>query len=204
MNDNGEIMLRTIVFSAIFLLLPLGQGAENPPSTEPQFTKDNELVRPENYREWIFLTSGSGMTYAESPVAAEHPNFDNVFVRPESYRAFLATGKWPEKTMFILEIRASTSHGSINKGGHYQKDVVAIEAEVKDASRFADKWAYFGFGRGDKLTATAKAFPAGNNCLSCHSKNAAVENTFVQFYPTLWKVAEAKGTINKGFVDQGR
>jgi Cytochrome P460 len=193
--------MRMILFSLIAMLMPLGQSAENPQSTEPRFTKDNELVRPENYREWIFLTSGSGMTYAENPKAEEHPNFDNVFVRPESYKAFLATGKWPDKTIFILEIRASNSHGSINKGGHYQKDIVAVEAEVKDETRFADKWAYFGFGQGDKLTDTAKAFPAGNRCVTCHSKNAAVENTFVQFYPTLWKVAEAKGTINKNFTD---
>jgi len=194
--------MRTILFGAIILLLPLTRGAETSASTEPRFTKDGELVRPENYREWIFLTSGSGMTYAENQTAEEHPNFDNVFVRPESYRTFVATGTWPDKTMFILEIRASNSHGSINKAGHYQKDVVAIEAEVKDSSRFADKWAYFGFGGGAKLASSAKAFPVGNRCMTCHSKNAAVENTFVQFYPTLWKVAEAKGTINKSFVDQ--
>ena len=30
---------------------------------EPQFTKDNRLTRPADYREWIFLSSGLGMTY---------------------------------------------------------------------------------------------------------------------------------------------
>jgi hypothetical protein len=130
--------MRTILLSAMLLLIQPGQAAENPASTEPKFNKSGELIRPENYREWIFLTSGSGMTYAENPKPEEHPNFDNVFVRPESYQAFLATGKWPDKTIFILEIRASNSHGSINKGGHYQTDVVAIEAEVKDEKRFAE------------------------------------------------------------------
>jgi hypothetical protein len=204
MGDNIEITMRIMLLSAMLLLLPVGQAAENSASTEPKFNKSGELIRPGDYREWIFLTSGSGMTYAENPKVEEHPNFDNVFVRPESYRAFLATGKWPDKTMFVLEIRASNSHGSINKGGHYQTDVVAIEAEVKDEKRFADKWAYFGFGGGEKLAASVKEFPVGNRCMACHTKNAAVENTFVQFYPTLLKVAESKGTINKGFAETGK
>jgi hypothetical protein len=160
---------------------------------EPQFTKDNELVRPTNYREWIFLSAGLGMSYGPTAVSAEHPPFDNVFVHPAAYREFMRTGKWPDKTMFVLEIRASTSHGSINKNGHYQRDVVAVEAEVKD-ERFPGKWAFYGFGNGGSLP-SAKAIPATATCYSCHSQNAAVDNTFVQFYPTLIEVAKAKGTF---------
>ena len=29
----------------------------------PEYTKDGKLSRPLNYREWIFLSSGLGMTY---------------------------------------------------------------------------------------------------------------------------------------------
>ena len=41
----------------------------------------------------------------------------------------------------------------------------------------------------------SKPLPAAAGCFACHSKNAAVENTFVQFYPTLIPVAKAKGTL---------
>jgi hypothetical protein len=75
--------------------------------------------------------------------------------------------------------------------------VTSVEAAVKDEKRFPQKWAYFGFGRGDK----ANALPASSTCNSCHSKNAAVENTFVQFYPTLLDVARSKGTLNPGFTE---
>src|SRR5579871_1900675 len=78
-------------------------------SDAPQFNDKNELVVPSDYREWIFLSSGLGMTYG--PIAdsnaSRSPMFDNVFVSPPAYRAFIATGKWPEKTMFVLEARSS-------------------------------------------------------------------------------------------------
>ena len=98
--------------------------------------------------------------------------------------------------MFVLEVRSSASHGSINRGGHFQTDILAIEAEVKDSARFPDKWKYFDFADArDNPAATSAGFPNGSACWICHTKNAAVENTFVQFYPTLLDVARHFGTI---------
>src|SRR4051794_28836288 len=163
----------------------------------PQFSSSGELSLPKNYREWVYLTSGLGMTYGPAGNGdPANPNFDNVFVNPSSYRAFVETGRWPDKTMFILEIRRSHGKGSINNGGHYQSEIVSVEAAVKDERRFPQKWAYFGFGRGDKATAA----PATSSCNSCHSQNAAVENTFVQFYPTLLDIATAKKTLNPAYL----
>lgn len=118
--------------------------------------------------------------------------FDNVFVTPQAYRAFLAAGTWPDKTMFIMEVRTSTSKGSINKGGHFQEGLVGLEAHVKDQSRFPNKWEFFGFGPASR---TAPPKGAKSSCQTCHSTNGAVDNTFVQFYPTLLQVAKAKGTL---------
>jgi hypothetical protein len=91
-----------------------------------------------------------------------------------------------------LEVRNSTTQGSINRGGHYQEGVSAVEIHLKDEKRFPGKWAFFGFGNGDK---TGKLFPADSNCQTCHAKNGAVDETFVQFYPTLLPIAKAKGTF---------
>jgi hypothetical protein len=163
---------------------------------EPQYNAAGELVRPKDYREWVFLTSGLGMTYGPASSAnSENPKFDNVFVNPSSYRIFVNTGKWPDKTLFILEVRQSVEKGSINNAGHYQTGMVSIEAALKDERRFSQKWAYFGFGLGDK----AQPAPATSSCNSCHAQNAAVENTFVQFYPTLLEIATRKGTLNPAF-----
>ena len=59
-------------------------------------------------------TSGLGMTYGPAQVAArQHQMFDNVFVTPDAYREFLASGTWPDKTMFILEMRDAQTNVSI-------------------------------------------------------------------------------------------
>jgi hypothetical protein len=142
----------------------------------------------------MFVTSGLGMTYNQpTGAAARTPNFTNVWVNPSSYRAFMKTGQWPDKTMFILEVRASTSEGSINKGGHFQSNLVVVEASVKDEARFPGKWAYFDFGR--DMKPQVAALPRTERCYACHTDNGAVDNTFVQFYPTLLEVATKMGTV---------
>ena len=163
----------------------------------PRFTADNQLIRPENYREWVYVSSGLGMSYSgEAGDASMGPMFDNVWVHPEAYRHFMATGTWPDQTMFVLEVRHSTGKASINKDGRFQAELVALEASVKDEKRFPTKWAYFGFMRDGKLQDSASAFP-NSACYQCHTTNAAVDHTFVQFYPTLRPVAEVKGTYDK-------
>ena len=182
----------------VVLVMCLNLPSQQARSEAPQYTKDGQLVRPDNYREWIYLSSGLGMTYGVVEASANPAplRFDNVFVTPQAYKAFLQTGVWPDKTMFVLEIYGSTSRGSINKHGSYQTDFAGLDVEVKDESRFPDKWAYFNFSE------TAKSAPAStpgkNDCWKCHEQNAAVEHSFVQFYPELLKIARTKGTIKPG------
>jgi hypothetical protein len=166
-------------------------------SDTPQFNEKNELTVPNDYREWIYLSSGLGMTYGPIGEANTNssPMFDNVFVAPSAYRAFRATGKWPEKAMFVLEARRSASKGSINNGGHYQTDRMGFEIEVKDSARFpGNGWAFF-----QPEGKTAKMIPRTASCYTCHPANGAVDNTFVQFYPTLLPVAREKGTLTSSY-----
>jgi Cytochrome P460 len=175
---------------ALCFLLYLGalQGqTPNPDSRKPQYA-GGKLIRPEDYREWIFLSSGLGMNY--NPAAGRPEMFTNVFVPQWTYREFLASGKWPDKTMFVVEEREPQTKGSINKTGRFQTDFRGLGVEVKDENRFPEKWAYFTFGA-DARTAEANPKAA---CWQCHEDNAAVEHTFVQFYPTLKPVAQKFGT----------
>ena len=191
--------MRPAILTIATALLSVGPILAQQPGT-PQFTSANELITPTDYREWIFLSSGLGMTYGPIGEAggSAAPKFDNVFVAPWAYRAFLATGKWPEKTMFVLEVRSSVSKGSINNGGHYQSDRAGFEAEVKDSSRFSGNgWAFFALSDGK----TAKMIPRTASCYTCHPSNGAVDNTFVQFYPTLLPVAKEKGTLTRAYLD---
>jgi len=180
--------------AAILAALML-EGGDRPETDGPQFTAEGQLIRPTDYREWVYLSSGLGMVYGPAAEGASEaaPRFDNVFVNPAAYKAFMATGKWPDKTIFVLEVRASESKASINNGGRFQSFLVGIEAEVKDEKRFPGKWAFFGFGMS---ASPARMLPTTAQCYSCHSTNGAVDNTFVQFYPTLLEVARSKGTLN--------
>ena len=156
-----------------------------------KYTADGRLERPADYREWVFLTSGFDMSYAAGSPMDGH-TFDNVFVDRQAYGVFMATGTWPDKTALVIEDRAAESKGSINKLGQFQVDAMGFGAEVKDSS-LADKWAYYNFEDGDK---SAEANPK-TGCFQCHEDHAAVEHSFVQFYPTLKPVAVKFGTYNQ-------
>jgi hypothetical protein len=164
-------------------------------SDAPRYSAAGELIRPADFREWIFVTSGLGMTYNQPTGTSRTPSFTNVYVNPSSYRAFMMTGRWPDKTTLILEVRRSATEGSINKGGSFQSDLVVVEALVKDESRFPTKWAFFDFGR--DMKPQVAALPATERCYSCHAEHGAVDNTFVQFYPTLLEVATRMGTVKR-------
>jgi hypothetical protein len=184
------------------IVFSLAVRAQPAPADGPRYVSGTNLVRPDDYREWTFLAAGLGMTY-DSPAGAQASApqlFSNVFVNPSSYRSFMQTGKWPDKTVFVLEFRASGSEASINKAGRFQTNLTFLEAEVKD-SRFPDGWAFFNFGPAGSLKDSAEplAGKAVAGCVECHTKHTAVERTFVQFYPTLLEVARRMGTVKPGF-----
>jgi len=192
-------MIVSTAVAAFALILNLGGGsqtAKQEPNDGPQYTSDNRLVRPVNYRDWIYLSSSLGLQYGPDANPAD-PAFENVYVNPSAYSAFMKSGKWPDKTIFVLEIRRSMDKGTFAQGGRYQGELVTMEAAVKDESRFPEKWAYFGLGRNAE---SARAIPKTESCFTCHSANAAVENSFAQFYPTVFAVAKEKGTLNPGYL----
>lgn len=184
--------------STVAALSFVAARAQQPAGGPVRYTSNDELMRPSDYREWVFLSAGLGMTYSPPTAtpSTRPPSFTNVFVNPTSYRRFMDTGVWPEQTMFILEIRASATEGSINQGGHYQADIRAVEAAVKDTAKYPEGWAYFDFGATNDRV---KPLPTTASCYGCHKANAAVEHSFVQFYPSLMEVARRFGTVNRSY-----
>jgi len=180
----------TLLLAAALLLSSsaLLKSATPPAANAPEYTSDGQLKLPENYRQWVYLTTGFDMSYS-----------DNVFVNPDSYQAFLETGTWPDKTMLVLESRPAEGKGSINQKGNFQATaIMGLEVHVKDAARFPGKWAFFGFDD----SKTAKMIPPDMVCYSCHAEHAAVDTTFVQFYPTLLPIAKAKGTLSASYIKE--
>lgn len=177
---------------------PAKPAPPTPQGVDALFASDGRLKAPVDYREWIFLTSGLDMNYSTLAMGMDHSMFDNVFVDPTSYRAFLNTGKWPDGTRFVKEGRMASGKGSINKHGKFQAgEPMMLEVHMKDSKRFAGGWAFYVFE--SVRSAPAQPIPSSAACYSCHQKHAAVERTFVQFYPTLLGVATQKRTLNPDY-----
>jgi len=199
MTKTIAIVARHLV-AALTTGLTLYAGAEG-----PTYTADGELERPADYREWVYLTSGLDMFYGERRDTGARPSvFDNVFVTRTAYQEFLRSGTWPNDTMFVLELRRAERGVSIDSGGQTQGTVMALEAAVKNSERFgtlagANGWAYFTFDGPNGLLDSAPALPATAPCYACHAANTAVDNTFVQFYPTLFDVAKRLGTVRPDY-----
>ena len=191
--------------AACAVSLAVTARAQSEPGDGPRYRNGNELVRPDDYREWMFLSSGLGMTYeaervGEAGSGARPMRFQNVFVNRSAYAGFAETGEWPDGSIFVLEIREAASESSINVAGSFQSRLLSLEAEVKD-SRFEDGWAFYAFGRAGSMPDAAAPL-AGEEvarCIECHTDHTAVERTFVQFYPTLLDIAREKGTLKPGF-----
>ena len=186
---------------AVSIALRLPSPASAAVTTAPAYDKAGQMLPPANYREWIYLSTGIDMSYAPKPAGMEdNSQFDNVFVNPEAYRSFLETGTWPDKTIMVLEAREAQSKGSINQHGHFQAGAAAdLEVHVKDEARFPGKWAFFSF---NPAGGNGTLFPQTAKCYTCHSDHAAVDTTFVQFYPTLLPIAQKKGTLSEAFLKE--
>ena len=188
----ASIVLGAIAFASSAVWVgPLAQPLTVP---KPPYTADGRLEFPKAYRKWVFLSSGHDMSYLPDALR-RISTFGNVFVNPQAHDAFLRSGTWPDKTIFVLEVRRAEQDGSINKNGHFQTDVVRTEVHLKDEARFKG-WAFFGF----EDEAPAAMIPRTANCYSCHQENGAVDTTFVQFYPTLLPLARARKTLSAGYL----
>ena len=181
-----------------FFAVPSAKQTSNAPAADdgPAYTASGELKFPDRYREWVFLTSGIDMSYSatENP---SHSRFDNVFVNPSAYRVFRETGTWPDKTVLILEIRGAEGAASINKRGHTQSaEIMGLEVHVKDSSKSG--WTFYDF----KNQVSGRPFERTADCYSCHQQHAAVDTTFVQFYPTLLGKAKEKGTLSAEYLKE--
>jgi hypothetical protein len=191
-------MLALSVTAALVGIGVLASHADARRPAAARFTPDGKLIFPADYRRWIYLSSGLGMSY--TPAASGMVMFDNVFVDRAAYDGFLRTGTWPEGTTMVLENRDSRQNGSINKNGHFQTDRMGVEVHVKDSARFKTGWAFFGFNSETPAT----MIPTSASCYACHAAHAAVDTTFVQFYPTLAPIARAKGTLSAAYrADEG-
>lgn len=197
----------------------------------PHYTPDGKVIPPTDYRTWVAVSTGFSMAYPQAalsanalatahlPLAVAEPGtaavFQNVYVTPQAYAAFLRDGKWPNLTMFVLEIRAAKDKRTIVSGpgpglsaGSVQGDLLAIEGELRDDARYPASagWKWVTFTQNGLPAVPTQPWadnaPAGHACFQCHTAHGAVQKSMVEFYPVLCPLATHKRTLNPGFTLQ--
>lgn len=180
--------LRVLVGVGVFMLVRLSfsQGGEQ---AGLQYTNEGKLLHPTDYQTGIFVGASPGTKYEEPPATVDElGKFRKVYLGLTAYAHYVPTGTFPEKTMLALAVFEPVSEATINKGGHFEGEQIALEIAVKDHDQFHEGWAYFDFQPGQEVS---QAF-AKEKCYACHVQHVADDNVFVQFYPILRGVKASK------------
>ncbi len=153
-----------------------------------QFNADGELVRPEGYREWVYV--GTPVTPNDlNDGKAAFPEFHNVYIDPDSWAHYKQTGEFRDGAILTKELVSVGSKAAASGNGYFMGEFIGLEATVKSAKHFPDEpgnWAYFSFTSEDhgSLKDTAQAFPTAA-CSACHQASAEQDLVFTQYYPVL-------------------
>src|SRR5438477_1161156 len=99
MNTKLAILIPALLFAG------LAQSDAPAEIHGPQYSGE-QMLKPENYREWVYLTSGFDMSYRAVAMPGHHM-FDNVFAEPAANQSFLKNGTWPDKNVLVLEVRGA-------------------------------------------------------------------------------------------------
>lgn len=177
------VLALVVLFGVAAVLPPPHDDAA---SQLPRYLNGGELARPADYRRWVFVGASLGLTYsptATGPMSEHKPMFHHTYLAPRAYDEYLRSGKFPEKTMLVLELYEAGEKVEPATGGLFEAQRRAVEVAVKDRERFPGcGWAYFSFGDGR----TDSAAPVSSaRCAACHREHAAHDNVFTQFYPVL-------------------
>ena len=178
-----------------------GEGASNAkdsglsqPVDEPvQFNDNSELIRPTDYRSWVFVgtpVTPNDMNNGEAPF----PEFHNVYIDPVSYRHYIQTGEFREGTVLVKELVSVGSKQATSGNGYFMGDFLGLETTIKSKERYPDEpgnWAYYSFGHSYPLAAAAKPFDT-DSCNACHEGSAEDDFVFTQYYPVLRAAKGAK------------
>ena len=148
------------------------------------FTKENLLLTPKDYREWVFV--GAPVTPNDmNDGKAVFPEFHNVYIDPTSWNHWKKTGEFRDGTVIVKELVGVGSKSAPRGNGYFPGEFNGIAAMVKDSKRYPDRpgnWAFFGF---ESYDAKHGAIQADDACAACHKANAAQDMVYTQFYPVL-------------------
>ncbi len=185
-----SLVVGALVVGMVLLLSPPSSVAGSGESWA-KFDADGNLIRPEGYREWVYV--GTPVTPNElNDGKAPFPEFHSVYIDPDSFAHFKKTGEFRDGTILVKELISIGSKEASSGKGYFMGDYIGLEATVKDTKRYAKEpghWAYFSYSAAPpSATATLKSkvqpFKT-ESCNLCHQGFAEHDWVFMQYYPVL-------------------
>jgi len=172
----------------------------------PEYDEKGNLKQPTDYRRWVFVGSNIGLQYSKDLAettrrekdrqqGAKSGDFHNVYINPEAYEQYLKTGKFPDRTVLVMDVYEAKEKDpkGVVSGGFFPGAQRRIEVAVKNSKRpdgSKTDWAYYAFPNPSKPSAQGAFKDA--DCYQCHRKHAADDNVWVQFYPILRRDRKGK------------
>lgn len=174
-----------------------GQNVVTESTHDAKFTEQGEFIRPQDWREWIFV----GMPVTPNALndgKAVLPEAQAVYIDPASWDHWKETGAFRDGTMFAVELTMLKSEMAHPDGsttqltgrGFFQEGFSGLQFAVKDSAQFPGEpgnWAYFSsrIGAEENDYPELMALLPTNACNSCHEENGGQDWVFTQFYPVL-------------------
>jgi hypothetical protein len=177
-----------------------GMQMSGPRDPVARFTDKGELIRPKDYRTWVFV--GGPVTPNElNNGHAAFPEFHNVYLDRDSYEHYKASGDFRDGAVIVKELVSVGGKAAPSGKGYFEGEFLGAEAMVKSKSRFPKEpgnWGFFRFtdeeaaaqGHLGSLKRVASVNKAAS-CATCHTSGEH-DYVFTQYYPVLRAARNAK------------
>lgn len=151
------------------------------------FNDEGQLLRPENYRSWVF--AGSVTTPKSFDENVLFPDFQVIYIDPVSYKYWKKNGEFRDGTILVKEIlnQSDVTTSPVGKG-FFMGDYRSLSATVKDSKRYPNthgSWNYFNWTDRSSRTLKDTAAPLGERCALCHINNAPEGGPFYNYFSVL-------------------
>ena len=190
---------KALLAAAIFIIPLLALAAGEKPASFSTYVDGNGSISPPKYfrNTWAHLgtwvvTSRAPMPGAESAHTTPGAGLHDVYAQPESVKAYQKTGRWPDGTVIVKEVRAISwddlPTGHVMYAGDRAECFVMVKdakGRFKDNPNWGDGWGWALFRSADPKKNVSTGYKT--DCMGCHEVAKDTDRVFVNGYPTLRK-----------------
>lgn len=100
--------------------------------------KGGELVRPTNYRSWVYVDTPLTPNDMNNGKAA-FPEFHNVYIDPVSYDYWKEHGTWRDGTILVKELVSVGTKAAVSGSGYFMGEFIGLGATIKSSEHFSSE-----------------------------------------------------------------